>query len=87
MVRRLAAAMPVVTAELGQRSCAHDFVDRYMRWADGAGVSHLAWARNAWDCAGGPALIRGDGSPTAYGAGVKAHLAALAADRASAAAR
>jgi endoglucanase len=86
-LRRLAGAMPVVTAELGQRGCAHDFVDRYMRWADGAGVSYLAWAWNAWDCAGGPGLIRRDGSPTAYGAGVKAHLAALAAGRTAAAAR
>jgi hypothetical protein len=80
-VRRLAATMPVVTTELGQRGCAHGFIDRFMRWADGAGVSYLAWAWNAWDCAGGPALIRRDGSPTPYGAGFKAHLARLAAAR------
>jgi len=78
---RIAAAIPVVTTELGQRGCAHEFVDRYMSWADTAGVSYLAWAWNTWDCAGGPALLRLDGNPTAYGAGIKAHLAALAAGR------
>jgi len=72
---------PGVTTELGQRGCAHEFVDRYMSWADTAGVSCLAWAWNTWDCAGGPALLRRDGNPTAYGAGIKAHLAALAAGR------
>jgi endoglucanase len=77
-VRRLAATMPVVTSELGQRDCTGDFVDRYMGWADAARVSYLAWTWNAWDCAGS-ALVRGDGSPTAYGARVKAHFAALAA--------
>ena len=72
---------PGVTTELGQRGYAHEFVDRYMSWADTAGVSCLAWAWNTWDCAGGPALLRRDGNPTAYGSGIKARLAALAVGR------
>jgi hypothetical protein len=77
-IRRLEASLPVVTTELGQRGCRHDFIDRYMRWADAAGVSYLAWTWNPWDCAAGSALIGTDGRPTSYGAGFRAHLARLA---------
>jgi endoglucanase len=75
----LAARVPVVTGELGENDCAHGFVDRYMRWADAQGVSYLGWTWDTWDCSDGPALISGyDGTPTAFGRGLRDHLAALA---------
>ncbi|MHB1519170.1 MAG: choice-of-anchor D domain-containing protein [Acidimicrobiales bacterium] len=77
----VAAKVPVVTGELGENDCSTSFVDSYMAWADGAGVSYLGWAWDAgggWTCSGGPSLITDyQGNPTAYGAGLKNHLAAL----------
>jgi len=51
---------------------------------DAAGVSYLGWAWDAtaggWSCSGGPSLVVDySGTPTAYGVGLKQHLAALAA--------
>ena len=51
----LARSVPVVTGEIGEDDCAHAFVDRYMQWADDAGVSYLGWAWNTW---GEPTLAR-----------------------------
>ncbi len=77
-VARVAAVVPVVTGELGENDCAHGFVDGYMPWADAAGVSYLGWTWDTWNCNGGPALISGyDGTPTAFGAGFRSHLASL----------
>jgi len=77
-VAPIARSVPVVTGELGQRGCAHGFVDRFMRWADPSGVSYLGWGWNTADCSGFPALIADfSGRPTPYGAGLRAHLAAL----------
>ena len=76
----VAARVPVVTGELGETDCAHGFVDAYMSWADAAGVSYLGWSWNTASCSGGPALVTSyDGTPTGFGAGVRDHLAALAA--------
>ena len=77
-VAPVARQAPVVTGELGQRGCAHTFVDRFMAWADRAGVSYLGWGWNKADCDGFPALISDfDGTPTRYGEGLRAHLAGL----------
>jgi endoglucanase len=77
-IKPVAAVVPVVTGELGENDCAHDFIDTYMPWADAAGVSYLGWTWDTWDCKSGPALISGyDGTPTDFGAGFKAHLASL----------
>jgi hypothetical protein len=74
----LAARVAVVTGELGEDDCAHAFVDRYMRWADARGISYLGWTWDTWDCGQGPALIASyDGTPTAFGVGLRAHLAAI----------
>jgi endoglucanase len=79
VIAPIAAQVPVVTGELGENDCGHSFVDTYMAWADAHGVSYLGWTWNTWDCSSGPALITNyDGTPTAFGAGFKAHLAALA---------
>jgi hypothetical protein len=80
----LAAKVPVVTGEFGEDGCADGYDLKYMNWADAHGVSYLGWAWDAtdsgWTCSGGPSLIVSyDGQATAYGAGLKAHLAQLAA--------
>lgn len=65
---------PVVAAELGEKGCSHAFSDNFMRWADSAGVSYLAWNWGPFGC-GAPSLISSwYGHPTAYGEGVRAHL-------------
>lgn len=85
-VAPVAARVPVVTGELGEDDCAAGFVDGFMSWADAHDISYLAWTWDTWDCSGGPALIASyDGTPTAFGAGIEAHLAALAAQAGSSA--
>jgi hypothetical protein len=72
------AQVPLVTGELGENDCAHGYLDTLLPWLDSAGASYLAWTWNTWDCSSGPSLISAyDGTATAYGAGFKAHLAAL----------
>ena len=78
-VAPVAAVVPVVTAEMGQDGCRTNFIEAFMRWADGRGVSYMGWSWNTWDCSEGPALIRSyDGAPTAFGAGLRRQLASLA---------
>lgn len=78
-VAPLAAQVPVVTGELGENDCAHGYIDQYMAWADAHAISYLAWTWDTWDCSSGPALISSyDGTPTAFGIGLRDHLAALA---------
>lgn len=78
------AGHPVVTGELGQYDCNHDYLRRYVDWADAHGqISYLAWAWNetdapsSWTC-GGPSVITSyDGTPTqTFGATYRAHLLA-----------
>ena len=77
-VAPVAAKVPVVAGEIGQNSCAHDYIDTVMAWADSHGVSYLAWTWNPWGCSGGNVLIQDySGTPTStYGEGYKAHLLA-----------
>lgn len=77
IVLAVAKHNPVVTGEMGEDDCAHGFIDNYMKWADAHGVSYLGWTWNVWDCRSGPALITSyDGTPTKFGAGLRAHLRA-----------
>jgi endoglucanase len=72
----IAAAVPLVAGEIGEDDCGHAFVDDIMTWGDSHGVSYLGWVWNTWDCKRGPALIKSyDGTPTAYGEGLRRHLA------------
>jgi hypothetical protein len=81
----VARAVPVVTGELGENDCSSGFISSYMTWADAHGVSYLGWAWDPYSCGGFPALITSyDGTPTAFGAGLKSHLAALASSGAGA---
>jgi hypothetical protein len=74
----VASNVPVLTGEMGEQDCAHGFIDQYMAWADGKGISYLGWAWNAQNCGTFPALISNvDGTPTAFGQGLKDHLATM----------
>jgi endoglucanase len=76
-VKPVARKVPVVAAELGEADCSHEFISRFMNWADSAGVSYLAWSWNPSGCRS-PALIRSwGGQATAYGEGLRAHLMRL----------
>jgi endoglucanase len=73
----VAREVPVVATEFGQRECSGAFLDRFMSWADSAGVSYLGWSWNPFGCAA-PALIRSwDGQPTTSGARFRRHLLSL----------
>jgi endoglucanase len=71
-----AKQVPVVAGEIGQNSCAHDFIDQFMAWADANSIGYLAWTWNPWGCGSGNVLINDwAGTPTVtYGQGYKAHL-------------
>jgi endoglucanase len=73
----VAARVPLVLGEIGENSCAHGFIDGLMNWADAHRVGYLGWTWNTWDCSG-PALISDhDGTPTAFGEGLRARLAVV----------
>ena len=81
-VAPLAKVIPVVTGEFGENGCTDTYDLTYMPWADQHGVSYLGWAWDStddnWSCSRGPALIMNySGTPTAYGLGLKQHLATL----------
>jgi hypothetical protein len=74
----VAAQVPLVAGEIGENTCSHGFVDQVMKWFDDHGLSYLGWTWNTWDCSSGPSLISSyDGTPTAYGTGLRDHLRAL----------
>jgi endoglucanase len=76
-VRPVTRSVPVVAAELGDKTCSGAFLSRFMNWADPVGVSYLGWSWNLSGC-GGPALIRSwDGQPTGSGEVLRKHLADL----------
>jgi hypothetical protein len=74
----VAAQVPVHAGEIGQDTCAHDYIDQVMAWADANGVGYTAWTWNPWGICGssGNVLIEDwNGTPTkTYGEGFKAHL-------------
>jgi hypothetical protein len=72
------AAVPLIAGEIGENDCAPGYVNGLMAWLDSQHTSYVPWTWNAWDCSSGPSLITDyTGTPTAYGAGVKAHLLSL----------
>jgi hypothetical protein len=76
----VAARVPVVTGEVGEFDCQTAFVKSYFAWADARNMSYLGWTFNPGDCGNLPSLVTDwKGTPTAYGAALRDHLAALAA--------
>ena len=77
----VAAKVPVLAGEIGQNSCAHDYIDQVMAWADANDVGYLAWTWNPWgicDTYGNVLITDWNGTPTStYGEGFKAHLLTL----------
>ncbi|MGW5371066.1 cellulose binding domain-containing protein [Streptomyces sp. NPDC004009] len=74
----VAAQVPLIAGEVGENTCSHGFTDQVMKWFDDRDLSYLGWTWNTWDCSSGPSLISSyDGTPTAYGAGLRDHLRAL----------
>ena len=76
-IGQVAKQVPVVSGEIGEKNCAHDFIDPYMSWADAHGVSYLAWSWNVWECELPGLITDYDGTPTAFGEGFRDHLATL----------
>jgi aryl-phospho-beta-D-glucosidase BglC (GH1 family) len=73
----VAGKVPVVAAELGDKTCYAGFVSSFMSWADSVDVSYLGWSWNPTGCAG-PALISSwEGRPTSYGEVLRTHLTEL----------
>ncbi len=74
----LAAEVPVVVGEFGELDCGDSLYLPFLGFADRHGLSYLAWAWFVGSCRAEPSLISAyDGTPTAYGAGYRQHLAAL----------
>jgi endoglucanase len=75
--------VPVLLGELGETDCRHGYLDAMMRFADAHGIGYLGWAWDAvapggWSCTGGPSLITAyNGTPTAFGIGLRDHLRSL----------
>lgn len=69
----VAAQVPVIADEIGQGDCQNTYISPLMDSLDAIGVSYAGWAWNDYDCSY-PALITSyDGTPTAYGAFIRAH--------------
>ena len=74
--------VPVIAGEIGQYDCRHEYIDDFMGFSDANGISYLGWAWDAvapggWQCGSGPALINNyDGTPTAFGVGLRDHIRA-----------
>ncbi len=67
---------PVLLTEVGEDDCATGFLEQVLPWADRHEVGYLAWSWNTASCGSGPALISDyAGTPTAFGAGYRHHLA------------
>jgi endoglucanase len=78
-VAAVAAQVPVVIGELGEYDCSAAYITPWMTWADSLGVSYLAWS---WYGDNAPCHLVSQvvtdwtATPTALGAGFKAHLGA-----------
>jgi endoglucanase len=72
----VAAQVPVQAGEIGQNTCAHDYIDQVMAWLDQKGLGYNAWTWNPWGCGSGNVLIEDySGTPTqTFGSGYRAHL-------------
>jgi len=74
----VARQTPVMIGEIGQNTCAHDYIDPLMAWADTNGLGYAAWTWNAWgvcNSVGNVLILDNAGAPTVtFGQGFRAHL-------------
>ncbi len=71
-----AAQVPLITGEFGEGDCGTGYITPLLSWLDAHQASYLGWAWNVSTCKGGPDLITDfSGTPSAYGAGYRDHLA------------
>jgi endoglucanase len=85
-LRKLSNEFPVVVGGFGDTDCNSDFSNKLMRFADGQGISYLAWTWNTTADYGGCAnALLGpkvsaylSGHPSGYGRGVRKHFRAVA---------
>jgi endoglucanase len=88
----VAAVVPIITGELGEDDCdaasqyqqaGPNYINGFMTWADGAGVSYLGWAWNPdFSECGGPSLNSnndwsGNSPSSPFGTDFKTHLMAV----------
>ncbi len=74
-VAPVAAQVPVIVTEIGEKDCSSTLVEPLMTWLDQHNVSYLAWSWNTGSCDADPALIKDySGAPTTFGQGVMEHL-------------
>jgi len=73
-----ASHVPVITTEVGDKTCSTSFLQSYMDWADQHDLSYIAWAWTVGKCTGGgPLLASYSGQPSTYGTTLKDHLTEL----------
>jgi hypothetical protein len=78
-IKPVLQAVPVITGEIGQSDCQASYVNPLMAYLDANGGHYLAWAWNTYDCASFPSLLSNyNGTPTAFGAGIRDHYLAMA---------
>lgn len=74
----VARQVPVLAGEIGQDSCAHNYIDQVMAWADSNGVGYAAWTWNPWgvcNSVGNVLILDWAGTPTStFGQGYRSHL-------------
>jgi hypothetical protein len=73
-VAPLAQTTPIVIGELGDTDCTSSFSPPLMTWADAHQIGYTAWAWNIATCSDPSLITSYDGTPTAYGIGVRDHL-------------
>ena len=74
----LATQVPVVVGEFGEFDCGDSLYPPFLTFADHHGISYLGWAWFVGSCSSFPSMIANyAGTPTAFGAGYRAHLSAL----------
>lgn len=73
----VAQRVPLVAGEIGEDTCGHTFIDALMGWLDAHGSNYLAWTWDTWGGCGPVLITDYNGTPTAYGAGFKNHLATI----------
>jgi hypothetical protein len=69
----VAAQVPVITGEFGDKSNGTGFASSYMSWADSKGISYIAWSWFVGTPSTPPLLSAYDGAPSTWGATVKSH--------------